>query len=142
MGKSVPVASVAFIAAALAGCGRSSATNVTAKYPTIASVCASHPQDIGRIGAGLTVYQLFTESENPQLITSRAASVVAATVTSFEEAAVGAHSSYPPAMRAFLRDLNELSSSLTSPVEHPSKIVGQETLARWQADAKRVGCKL
>jgi hypothetical protein len=136
--KRAPAAAL-IAAMALAGCGGGKP-----KQPTLAQVCATHVRDIGTIAGGTFAFKYYMEHEDPggaSALTAIAPDTQEA-IARLTDAAVGATSPNLEAMRAFLRDLQDLSSALGDPPSIPTAFAGDQTVAMLQTDAKRAGCPL
>lgn len=138
-GRIVAAASVCGIA--IVGCGGGSklATTGGSTQTTMAQVCASHPEDIGNIAAGLLAFKVAMESGDTTSLASIAEKVTGA-VSDLQSAAVGATSANLPAMRSFLQLLQSLSSSYTTPPTYPTAYIGDHDVAEIEHEAKQVGC--
>ncbi len=125
----------------MAGCGGSSkAANKSANQLTMAQVCAAHPSDVGKIGAGIFAFKFAMEHADMSSLSGISPEVREA-VSELQSAAVGATSSNLPAMRSLLQSLGQLSELIAHPPTFPTAIVGDKRAEEIEGEAREVGCK-
>lgn len=141
MGRSGLLAVLLAAAVGVAGCGGSSAkSGTTATQPTMAHVCASHPEDVGKIAAGLFAYKYAMDHETTTGLASITEEVKEG-VSGLQSAAVGATSSNLPAMRKLLEWLGKLSERFAHPPQFPNPLAGEQQTTEVESSAREVGCK-